>query len=52
MTVQDLIDKLSTYPPYADVLFDDIEAEMYRDITVELGDVCGDAALVIIGVEP
>jgi hypothetical protein len=52
VTVQELIDKLAAMPPYADVLFDDIEVEEYRDITVELGGVYGDAALVLIGLEP
>lgn len=52
MTVQELIDKLATMPPYAEVLFDDVET--YRDITVELAahDPDDGASLVLIGLEP
>lgn len=49
--ITDLIALLQTFPPYADVLFDDREQEEYCDIIVELGDDQGDAVLVTIGIE-
>lgn len=49
MTVAELIQKLQTMPQYADVAFDDLDNQEYRDITVELGDAYEDRALVVIG---
>lgn len=51
MTVRELIEKLQALPPDADVLFDDLDAEEYRDITVEVGavDFEHQASLVLIG---